>query len=174
MAVQSVQGAEVADWSIEADPAVGPHPAIQRLVVSLKTELTTGTDVDIRAYRRDRQATGTIDIHALEPLGVIRKPGAWQSVVPTPFRVHISETAWTRSTAWDWISRVGWDFVPTRRPGRDRVPTYEGRPGLIVSVPVHITAVASATAGQARAAAGERVRSHFRGRDGTKRFCGAC
>ena len=105
VAVQSVQGAEVADWSIETDPAVGPNPATQRLVVSLKTELTTGTDVDIHAFRRDRQATGTIDIHALEPLGVVRETGRVAIGCASPFRVRVDET-----DRLDQIDRTGLDF----------------------------------------------------------------
>ena len=45
MAVQSVQGLRWPTGRSKPTPADGPNPAAQRLVVSLKTELTTGTDV---------------------------------------------------------------------------------------------------------------------------------
>ncbi len=127
--MQSVQGAEVADWSIEADPAVGPNPATQRLVVSLKTELTTGTDVDIHAFRRDRQATGTIDIHALEPLGVVRETGRVAIGCASQFRVRVGET-----DRLDQIDRMGLDFQgrlglrpdPAALVGTESQPTKDG------------------------------------------------
>ncbi|NUQ63300.1 MAG: DUF1559 domain-containing protein [Pirellulales bacterium] len=91
LAVQGVQGNEVADWSIETEPAAGPDPAAQRLVVSLKAELTTGADVDILCLRRDRQPTGTIGIHALEPLGVVRETGRVAIACSSHFRVRVDK-----------------------------------------------------------------------------------
>ena len=74
VAVQEVHGLEVADWSIETDPAAGPAPGVQRLVISLKTELTTGADVNVHCFRRDRHV-GDMEIQSLEPLGVVRETG---------------------------------------------------------------------------------------------------
>jgi prepilin-type N-terminal cleavage/methylation domain-containing protein len=91
LAVQTVQGAEVADWSIVADPAAGPEPGTKRLVVSLKTELTTGTEVDIHAFRRDREVKGAIDIHSLEPLGVVRETGRIAIGCTSQFAVRVDQ-----------------------------------------------------------------------------------
>ena len=74
IAVQQVQGLEVADWSIETDPAADSTPGVQRLVISLKTELTTGADVNVHCFRRDHQV-GNMDIQSLGPLGVVRETG---------------------------------------------------------------------------------------------------
>jgi prepilin-type N-terminal cleavage/methylation domain-containing protein/prepilin-type processing-associated H-X9-DG protein len=101
MVVQHVQGAEVADWSIET----GPNPGAQRLVVSLKTERTTGTEVDIHCFRRDRQATGAIDVQSLEPLGVVRETGRIAIGCSSPFRVRVEKT-----DSVDQINRVGLDL----------------------------------------------------------------
>jgi len=75
VAVEGVHGAEVADWSIETDPAAGPDPPGRRLVIALKTELTTGTDVDVQGFRRNRTWTGPVAVEALEPLGAARETG---------------------------------------------------------------------------------------------------
>ena len=92
LVVQSVHGEAVADWSIESDAAVGQQPAAQRLAVSLKSDLTTGTDVDIHAIRREPRVMGTIDVHSLEPLGVVRETGRVAIGCSDHFRVHVGQT----------------------------------------------------------------------------------
>jgi len=92
MAVQRVDGAEVADWSIETDTATGAKAESRRLVVSLKTELTTGAEVDVHCFRRDRRVTGTVDVHSLEPLGVVRETGRMAIGCPSHLRVSVDET----------------------------------------------------------------------------------
>lgn len=134
VAVQSVQGDEVADWSIETDPAAGAKPATQRLMVSLKTDLTTGTDVDIQAYRRDRQVTGTIEIHSLEPLGVVRETGRVAIGCSTHFRVRVAQTE-----RMDQIDRMGLD-VPSRLGLLGLCPDQAGPVGT-ESQPTKATAV---------------------------------
>jgi len=103
--VQQVHGAQVADWSIDSDPATGPSPGAQRLMVSLKTELTTGTDVEIHCFRRDRQVMGNIDIQALEPLGVARETGRMAIGCSSNFRVRVNKTDRV-----DQINRMGLDL----------------------------------------------------------------
>ena len=93
--VRQVEGLEVADWSIETAPANGPAPATQRLIISLKTELATGTDVSIDCFRRDRQpgdrGVGGIDIRSLEPLGVVRETGSVMVGSSDYFRTRVSQ-----------------------------------------------------------------------------------
>lgn len=105
LAIRQVHGAEVADWSIETDPADGPNPARQRLVVSLKTERTTATEIEIHAFRRDRRMTGTIDIDAPRPLGVARETGRIAIGCSSHFRVRVRETAGI-----DQVNRTGLDL----------------------------------------------------------------
>jgi hypothetical protein len=122
VAVQSVHGAEVADWSIETDPAAAPQPAAQRLVVALKTDVTTGTDVDVRAFRRDRQVTGTIDIHALEPMGVVRETGRIGIGCSSYFRVRVAQ-----ADRVDQIERMGLDLPTDPTDPTDRTdPAKDG------------------------------------------------
>ena len=52
--VQQVSGPDVADWLIESDPIADSESKLQRLVISFKAELTTGTDLDIHCYRREQ------------------------------------------------------------------------------------------------------------------------
>ncbi len=101
IAVQQVQGLEVADWSIETTPADKTNPEKQRLVISLKTELTTGTDLTVDCFRRDRQL-GSIDIEALEPLGVARETGRIALGSSGQFRVRVSQ-----ADRLDQINHVG-------------------------------------------------------------------
>ena len=92
MAVQGVDGAEVADWSIETEPAAGSHPETQRLVVALKAELTTGTDIKIHALRRDHNVKGTVDVNTFEPLGVVRETGCMAIGCSNHFQVRVDKT----------------------------------------------------------------------------------
>ena len=86
IAVRSVQGRDVADWSIDADDG---GAAASRLVVALKTELTTSSDLHVDAVRRDAQTTGTIEIDAIEPLGVARETGRVAVACSSPFQVRV-------------------------------------------------------------------------------------
>jgi hypothetical protein len=86
IAVRSVQGRDVADWSIEADDS---GTAASRLVVALKTERTTSTDLHVDAVRRDGQTTGTIEIDTTEPLGVARETGRIAVQCSSPFQVRV-------------------------------------------------------------------------------------
>ncbi|TVS17816.1 MAG: DUF1559 domain-containing protein [Planctomycetaceae bacterium] len=86
IAVRSVQGRDVADWSIEADDG---GTAASRLVVALKTERTTSTDLHVDAVRRDGQTTGTIEIDTIEPLGVARETGRIAVQCSSPFQVRV-------------------------------------------------------------------------------------
>ncbi len=88
IAVRSVEGRDVADWSIEADD---DDAAAARLVIALKTELTTSTDLSIDAIRRDGQTTGTIEIDALEPLGVARETGRVAVECASEFQVRVEQ-----------------------------------------------------------------------------------
>jgi prepilin-type processing-associated H-X9-DG protein len=142
MDVQRVDGVEVADWSIETDPATAPNPGARRLVVSLKTELTTSTDLDVLCFRRDRQVVGTIDVHALEPLGVVRETGRMAIGCPSHFRVRVDET-----NRVDQINHMGLDlprrphdsctlisaYRYTSRPWRLRLQVERHRPRVEVS-----------------------------------------
>ena len=95
VAVQQVDGMEVADWSIETDPVSGPTPSAKRLVISLKTELTTGTEVNIDCFRSDRRvaddAVEEIAVHSLEPLGVVRETGCVAVGSSDHFRARIGQ-----------------------------------------------------------------------------------
>ena len=142
MAIQAVHGAEVADWSIETEPAAGPRPEAQELVVSLKAELTGGTEVDIRSFRRDHRITGNIDIHSLEPLGVVRETGRVAIGCSGHFRVHVDKTDGV-----DQIDRTGldlprepsdgcallWAYRYTSRPWQLQLQVERHRPRLEVS-----------------------------------------
>jgi hypothetical protein len=112
LAIQSVQGAEVADWSIETEPAAGSRPPAERLVIALKTDLATGTEVTIHATGRDRQVTGAVDVHALEPLGVVRETGRLAVGCLGHFRLRVEKTE-----ALDQIDRSGWELPQGPSPG---------------------------------------------------------
>jgi len=116
VAVQRVDGAEVADWSIETDPAAGTDPGQQRLVVSLKTEVTAGANLDIQAIRRDRQVTGDIDIHAIEPLGVARETGRIAIGCSSHYRVRVGQ-----AERLDQIDRADLDFRAADDRGQSRL-----------------------------------------------------
>ncbi|MFW6106611.1 MAG: DUF1559 domain-containing protein [bacterium] len=89
--VQHVDGREVADWSLETEPVTDDgNPASQRLRVHLKTELTTGTDVDIRCFRGNPGGQ-RIDIHGVEPLGVVRETGRVVLGCSGQFQVGVEE-----------------------------------------------------------------------------------
>ncbi|MFO7908356.1 MAG: DUF1559 domain-containing protein, partial [Pirellulaceae bacterium] len=88
--VQRVDGPEVADWSIETDPAAGADAGPRQLVISLKTELATSTDVSIQSFRRDHDP-GEIEIQGLEPLGVVRETGRLALGSADQFRVGVNE-----------------------------------------------------------------------------------
>ena len=60
--VQDVHGPEVADWSLDTETAGAATSGVQKLIVSLKTELTTGTDVNVDCFRRDLAAAGTVSV----------------------------------------------------------------------------------------------------------------
>lgn len=119
MAVGNVQGAEVADWSIETESAAGDDPPAQRLVVVLKTELTTGTDVDVYCFRRDRLPVGSIDIGTPQPLGVTRETGRIAIGCSDHFRVRVDKT-----DRLDQINRVGLDLPETPRDGCALLSAY--------------------------------------------------
>ncbi|NLS94913.1 MAG: DUF1559 domain-containing protein [Planctomycetaceae bacterium] len=70
IAVRRVWGRDVADWSMDTDAKAGAR----RLAISLKSEVTTATDVNIECFRRDL-SLGAIDVESLEPLGVVRETG---------------------------------------------------------------------------------------------------
>jgi hypothetical protein len=118
IAVRNVQGPDVADWSIDADES---GAAATRLVVALKTELTTGTDLHVDAVRRDGQTTGTIEIDAIQPLGVARETGRVAVECASHFQVRVQ-----RADGVDQIDRwpsshstrtaaVSWPPTGTRR-----------------------------------------------------------
>lgn len=86
IAVRSVEGRDVADWSIETDDG---EAAGTRLILALKTELTTNTDLYVDAIRRDGQTTGTIEIDAIQPLGVARETGRVALDGASPFQVRV-------------------------------------------------------------------------------------
>jgi len=112
VAIQRVDGAEVADWSVETDPIAEPDGETQRLVIALKADLTTGADLDVHAFCRDRQVTGTIGIHALEPLGVVRETGRIAIGCASHFRVRVGQT-----DRIDQIDRTGLELPPSSRAG---------------------------------------------------------
>ena len=108
MAIRSVHGADVADWSIEDEPATAPDRAGQRLVVSLKTEVTTGTDVNIDSCCRDLRPAGAIGIEALEPVGVVRETGRLAIGCESHFRVRVDEA--------DRLNQVSHEKLDPGRP----------------------------------------------------------
>lgn len=112
LAVQTVQGPDVADWSIETTAAAGDRPAVEQLVVSLKTDRTAGTDVEVVAFRRDGLATETVALDALEPLGVVHETGRVAIGCGPQFRVRVGKTS-----GLDQIDRAGLELP--HRPGDD-------------------------------------------------------
>jgi len=119
MAVRRVHGSEVADWSIETDPAVDDNSEEQRLVVSLKTELTTSTDVDVHCFRRDRLVTGTIDVQTLEPLEVVRETGRMAIGCSPHFCVRVVQTDRVNQ-----INRMGLDLPQRANDGCSLLSAY--------------------------------------------------
>lgn len=119
MAVQRVLGPEVADWSIATEPATAPNPKAQRLVVALKKELTTSTEVVVHALRRDRQVSGAIEIHTVEPLGVVRETGRMAIGCSSQFRVRIDEPSGV-----DQINRTGWELPQEPATGSALLSAY--------------------------------------------------
>jgi prepilin-type processing-associated H-X9-DG protein len=127
VAVQGVRGDDVADWSMESEPAAGTPSAGQRLVVSLKTERTDGTDVDIDSFRRNRRP-GIIDIDAPEPLGVARETGRMALGCAGPLRVRVGKTE-----GLDQIDRTGLDLPrgSSEACGLVSAYRYTSRPWLL-------------------------------------------
>ena len=142
LAVARVEGAEVADWALETDSAEGTEAGRQRLVVSLKTALTSGVDLDIHALARDRRVTGTIDIVSLEPLGVVRETGRIAIGCASHFRVHVGATDRLDQIdragfAWPESGGDGCGFLSayryTSRPWRLQLESERYRPRVEVS-----------------------------------------
>lgn len=105
LAVQRVDGLDVADWSIESDAADAADAGTQRLVVALKGERTTGTDIEIDCLRRDRQVAGALEVRALEPLGVVRETGRVAIGCSSHFRLRVDDV-----DRLDQIDHVGLDL----------------------------------------------------------------
>lgn len=112
LAVQTVQGPDVADWSIETTPAAGDRPAVEQLVVSLKTDRTAGTEVEVVAFRCDGLAAETVILDALEPLGVVHETGRVAIGCSPQFRVRVG-----KSGGLDQIDRAGLELP--HQPGDD-------------------------------------------------------
>lgn len=89
--VQAVQGPEVADWSLDSDTA-DDAPDTRKLVVSLKKESSTNVEVNVDYFRRDRAVAGTVSVHALEPLGVVRETGELVVVGFPNLRVRVESS----------------------------------------------------------------------------------
>ncbi len=117
--VGRVQGPDVADWSIETDPAKGQEPAAQRLVVTLKKELTSGTDIEIHSLRRDRQIVGTVDVQVPEPLDVVRETGRMAIGCAKCFSLRVS-----KAESVDQIDRAGLELPQEPSAGSALVSAY--------------------------------------------------
>ncbi len=100
IAVRRVSGREVADWSMDTDPKAGT----QRLSISLKSELTTATDLNIECFRRDLSG-GAIDVESLEPLGVVRETGRIVVGCSDQFRARVEN-----ADRLDQINHAGLEF----------------------------------------------------------------
>ncbi len=148
LAVQSVAGREVADWSIESEAADGDRPASRRLVVALKKEQTDAVELVVRAFRRDRSPTGEIGVNDIEPLDVVRETGRVAIACGSDFQARV-----LTADGLDQIDRTGieytdnlggalrWAFRYTARPWRLQLRLERRRPRVEAS---DLTAVAVA------------------------------
>lgn len=125
IAIQGVQGAEVADWSIESGEAAKLRTKPQQLVVALKRPLSSGTEIDIQAFRRDRLAAGAVDIHTVEPLDVVRETGRVAIGCAGHLGVRLG-----KAEGLDQIDRAGLNLPQQPREGCSLLWAYRyaGRP----------------------------------------------
>jgi len=92
LAVRRVHGPEVASWSIETDASADDAHPKERLVVLLKADCTTSTEVEVETFRRGRLPAATIEVDAPEPLGVARETGRVAVACANPFRLRAGQT----------------------------------------------------------------------------------
>ncbi len=89
LTIQNVVGPDVAGWSLTPDRE--PTAAGSRLlVVTLKSKLATGADVRIDGFLRRPDAAETMDLPALEPLGVVRETGRVALGCADQFQVRVA------------------------------------------------------------------------------------
>ncbi|MFZ1933466.1 MAG: DUF1559 domain-containing protein [Thermoguttaceae bacterium] len=142
VAVEDVRGIDVAGWSIKTAPAADGR-ATRQLAISLKKELTTGTEVDVDALCCDRQmaAAADVDVLGFEALGVVRETGriALSCTPHLHVRVEKAENV-------DQIDRAGldlpqqpsdgqpvlWAYRYTARPWHLRLKVERRRSGVDV------------------------------------------
>ena len=125
LSVRRASGPEVADWSIEDDPLSSSVPRAKRLVVSLKTERTSDTQIDIECFRPDHHGDETIGIDTVEPLGVVRETGRLAVGSGGQFHVRVDGTAGVTQ-----INRAGVDLPrkPSEGCGLLAAYRYTARP----------------------------------------------
>jgi hypothetical protein len=95
VAIRSVVGADIADWSVVRDlPAEDAESSGEgRLEIALKTDVRTGTDIEIGAYLVGQQPSGLVAVQTLEPLGMSRETGRIVIGCTAQFHVRIGETS---------------------------------------------------------------------------------
>ena len=107
LAVQSVAGPEVADWSLEANDGTDS----QELTVALKREMTKDVDVQIDAFRKviatQPAETAAVSIAGIEPLRTVRETGRVALGGSEHFRIRIDD-----SQGLEQIDRTGLDLPP--------------------------------------------------------------
>jgi prepilin-type processing-associated H-X9-DG protein len=125
VAVRRVDGPEVADWSLEADPDADADA--RRLVLALKRELATDVEVAIDAFST-LDAAGDADaadarppvaVTGIEPLGAARETGRVAIRHSDHFRVRVDGTA-----GLEQIDRAGFDLPPRLEDGPALVAAY--------------------------------------------------
>ncbi len=97
IAVRAVSGNDVADWSVEEEDGEkgrggDAEKGLRRLVVSLKAETRTGTDLNIDAFMLGQAPLGSVLVRTLEPIGVTRETGRLVLGCSGLFHVRIGGT----------------------------------------------------------------------------------
>jgi hypothetical protein len=96
--IRSVSGADVADWSLVqnvqggAERDAGELDGL-RLEIALKSEVRTGTDIEIDTFLLGRESLGVVSVQSVEPLGVVRETGRIAIGCTDQFHVRVGATS---------------------------------------------------------------------------------
>ncbi|MBI3469676.1 MAG: DUF1559 domain-containing protein, partial [Planctomycetes bacterium] len=108
LAVRSVTGTDVADWSIraEADADAKPNGEAEQpltthhspltprlLIVTLKSDVRTATDVAIDTFLVGQEPQGVVAVRTPEPIGITRETGRMVVGCGAVFRVRVTDTS---------------------------------------------------------------------------------
>jgi hypothetical protein len=111
LAVRSITGTDVSDWSLTDRPLDETNrdkpDGEQLLEIALKSEVRTGTDIEFEAFLLGQEPLGPVQLRNLEPIGVARETGRILIGCTSQFHVRIGSTSGVAQIERDGISVPG-------------------------------------------------------------------